>query len=75
MTKAEQFYQDIKGKKIAFIGTGVSHIELIRLFLKKKLDVTICDKKNKEDFNSDLYSQLAVSGAKFSLGENRNNFV
>ena len=70
MTKAEHFYSEIKDKKIAFIGTGVSHIELIKLFIEKGIDVTICDKKKKEDFNKDLYSELSLKGAKFSLGEN-----
>ena len=69
MTKAERFYSEIKDKKIAFIGTGVSHIELIRLYLKKGLDVTICDKKNKDDFNIEIYAELSSLGAKFSLGE------
>ncbi len=70
MTKAEQFYSEIKDKKVAFIGTGVSHNELIKLFLEKKISVTICDKKNKEDFNQNLYNTFLSMGAKFSLGEN-----
>ena len=70
MTKADQFYNELKGKKIAFIGTGVSHTELIKKYLKKGFDITVCDKKMKEKFNENLYSELEVLGAKFSLGDN-----
>lgn len=68
MTKTERFFCGIKDKKITFIGTGVSHLELIKLFLKKGLDVTVCDKKSQEEFSSEIYSQLENLGAKFSLG-------
>ena len=70
MTKAEQFYAGLKDKKIAFIGTGVSHLELIRLFIKKGFDITICDKKSEENFDKDLYNELKAKGVSFSLGEN-----
>ncbi len=69
MTKAEQFFNDIKNKKIAFIGTGVSHNDLIKMFLSKGLNVTVCDKKNKEQLGeiADIFVEM---GAKLSLGEN-----
>lgn len=34
-TKAEIFFENMKDKKIAFIGVGVSHTDLIKLFLKR----------------------------------------
>ena len=40
-----QFYKDLKGKKVAFIGAGVSHRECIELFAKAGAQVTLCDKK------------------------------
>ena len=67
MTKAEIFFEDMKNKKIAFIGVGVSHTDLIKMFLKKGLDVTVCDKKTKEQMKE--YDELSLAGAKFSLGE------
>lgn len=67
MTKAERFFEDMKGKKIAFIGVGVSHTDLIKLFLKKGLDVTVCDKKSAEQMKE--HDELNALGAKFSLGE------
>lgn len=68
MTKAEKFFSDMKNKKIAFIGVGVSHTDLIKLFCAKGLDVTVCDKKTAEQMKE--YPELSEAGAKFSLGEN-----
>lgn len=67
MTKAEKFFSDMKNKKIAFIGVGVSHNDLIKLFCAKGLDVTVCDKKTEEQMKE--YTELSAAGAKFSLGE------
>ena len=70
MTKAEIFFDEIKDKKIAFIGTGVSHNDLIRLFLKKGYNIVICDKNNLEEKNNELYNEFKQAGAAFSFGEN-----
>jgi UDP-N-acetylmuramoylalanine--D-glutamate ligase len=69
LNKAELFFKNIKNKKIAFIGTGVSHNDLIKMFLKKGLNVTVCDKKTREQMG-DLADKLESLGAKLSLGEN-----
>ena len=66
-TKAEIFFENMKDKKIAFIGVGVSHTDLIKLFLKKGLNVTVCDKKTAEQMKE--YEELKAAGAAFSLGE------
>lgn len=57
----------MKNIKIAFIGVGVSHTELIKLFCRKGLDVTVCDKKTAEQMKE--YAELSAEGAKFSLGD------
>lgn len=36
MTKIERFFANLKEKKVAFIGTGVTNNDIIRLFLKKR---------------------------------------
>jgi len=69
MRKADIFFKEIKGKRIAFIGTGVTNTNIIRLFLTKGFDVTICDRKTAEDMGS-LYGELASLGAKYRLGAN-----
>ena len=70
MTKAERFFEMLKNKKVAFIGTGVSHLELIRLFLAKGINVVVCDKKDKDNFDKEIYDEFSSKGAEFSLGEN-----
>ena len=42
---AGEFYNNLKGKRVAFIGAGVSHRECIEVFAKKGAVVTLCDKK------------------------------
>lgn len=70
MTKAEQFYQSIRGKKVAFIGAGVSHRELLRQFAQAGAQVTLCDKKPTVADFGPLGETLAALGVHFSLGEN-----
>lgn len=67
MSKIKNFFNDLKTKKVAFIGTGVSHNDLIRLFLKKGISVTILDRKTKDKFE-DLYNEFSSLGADFILG-------
>ena len=66
---AARFFNEIKDKRIAFIGTGVSHLDLIKMFLGKSLNVTVCDKKSAEQLG-EAYNELKALGAGFSLGEN-----
>lgn len=44
-------YDKIRGKKIAFIGIGVSHEELIFKFAQAGALVTLCDKRNADDIS------------------------
>lgn len=69
MNKTQRFFEGLKSSKVAFIGTGVSHSELIKLFLQKGIDVTVLDKKSKEAFDPELYVELEAGGAKFILGD------
>ena len=69
MNKTERFFNSLKSSRVALIGTGVSHTELIKLFLSKGIDVTILDRKTKEQFDPELYSSLEGKGAHFVLGD------
>lgn len=68
MTKTENFFEMLKAKKIAFIGTGVSHTELIKKFREKQIAVTVCDKRSADKFQQ-VYDELTALGVKFILGE------
>ena len=45
----QQLAELVKGKKVAFIGAGVSHKTLIEEFVGLGAHVTLCDKKNSVD--------------------------
>ena len=67
--KAEKFYEELKGKKVAFIGAGVSHKQLIEIFAKKGAIVTLCDKKELDGFG-EYAETLKALNINLSLGEN-----
>ena len=55
------FYKKIKGKKLAFIGIGVSHEELIRRCALAGAEVTLCDKRPAAEIKeAQELSQLGV---------------
>lgn len=69
MSVAEKFYEDLKGKKVSFIGAGVSHKELIAQFCACGADVTLCDKKENVEAFGDYAEELKKLRVKLSLGE------
>lgn len=74
MTNIAQFFEDLKGKKVAFIGIGVSHRQVIKMLLKKGIDICICDRKSREELGDD-YINFRNLGAEFSLGEEYLNSI
>ncbi|NMA79644.1 MAG: UDP-N-acetylmuramoyl-L-alanine--D-glutamate ligase [Clostridiales bacterium] len=74
MTNIAQFFEDLKGKKVAFIGIGVSHRQVIKMLLKKGIDICICDRKSREELGDD-YINFCNLGAEFSLGEEYLNSI
>ena len=68
MSKITRFFDDMKLKNVAFIGTGVSHTELISLFRDKGIAVTVLDKRSADKFQ-ETYDMLSAKGVEFRLGE------
>ncbi len=68
-TKAGEFFHNLKDKKVAFIGAGVSHKELIKIFAESGAVVTLCDKKELDKFG-DYADTLKELNINLSLGEN-----
>lgn len=60
------FFTELKSKRVAVIGLGVSHNDLIMMLLKKGIAVTVLDKK--EDIG-EIHECLKGLGASFILGE------
>lgn len=62
-----QFFSIIKGKKIAMLGLGVSHTQLIFDFLKQGAKVYACDRRERDQIGP-LADKLEAAGAKLRLG-------
>ena len=65
--KLEQFKKDIKSKKVAVLGIGVSNIPLIKYLINLGVSVTAFDKNSLENL-TDALSQLNGLPVQYSLG-------
>ncbi len=67
--KITAFFNNVKGKTVAFCGIGGSNLPLIRLFKKYGANVLACDKRDREALgeNAEIAGQY---GAQLRLGEN-----
>lgn len=69
MSKVQQFFNYIKGKKVCFVGIGASNLPLIELFVKKGAIVSACDKNTLEQLGHN--GKRAINaGARLILGKN-----
>ena len=57
-----RFFDDLRKKRVVFIGVGVSHTRLIEKFLEKGIGVTVCDKRSAEQMG-ETYESLLKQGA------------
>ena len=66
--------KDLKNKKIAILGLGIEGLATIEYLLSKGItDITILDKKTKEELqkeNPEVLGKLEKANIQFSLGEN-----
>ncbi len=63
-----EYLNDMKGKKAAVLGIGVSNTPLIHMLLRAGVKVTACDKRRREDFDGRI-DELESLGAAVCLGE------
>ncbi len=63
-----QYYEGLSGKKVFFLGAGISHRQLIRTFAQKGAQVTLCDRKSREQLG-EYGDEIAALGVNFRLGE------
>ncbi|MGN0592974.1 MAG: UDP-N-acetylmuramoyl-L-alanine--D-glutamate ligase [Ruminococcus sp.] len=68
MKQISRFFEEMQQKKVAFIGVGVTNTDIIRLFLKKGIRITLLDRKQPEQLG-DLYEELKAAGVSFRLGD------
>ena len=65
----EDFYRSLRGRRVAFIGTGVTNQQCIELFARCGAQITLCDKKPDIDTFGPYAQALRKLDIRFSLGE------
>ncbi len=68
--KLKKFKEEIKGKRVAVIGLGVSNIPLVKYLLTLDAKITVFDKRPIEKLDLELCESFSSAGVIFSLGEN-----
>ena len=66
----ESFKKELKTKKIAVLGAGVSNIPLLKQLACENCDVTLFDQKEKENINEDIQKLINEKKLKCFLGQN-----
>ncbi len=65
----DNYFKEIKDKKIAVVGIGVSNVPLIKYFAKKGIKVTAFDKRDR-NYIGKSYDEILQLGIDIKLGEN-----
>lgn len=66
----EEFKRELKTKKIAIIGAGVSNVPLLAYLGNLGCQIILFDKKRLEELNEDVRDVIKKNNIKLSLGEN-----
>ena len=64
----EEYFNGLKGKKIAVLGLGVSNRPLVRLLLEFGCDVVGCDRTPREQLGAEVL-ELEAMGCKLHVGD------
>ncbi len=67
--KAKQYFDSLKGKKVAFVGMGVANVPCAEFLAKQGITVYACDKRDREYIGKDICERLDAMGVNFSLGD------
>lgn len=68
-SRVQSFFEQIKDKKVAFLGIGGSNLPLAKLFCQKGAIVFACDKREKEQLGA-VGQELEQMGITLKLGKN-----
>ena len=63
----QDYLASLRGKRVAVIGIGVSNTPLIKMLLRAGIEVTACDKRQRDDFAGQA-EELESLGAELRLG-------
>lgn len=64
----KEYLTSLAGKCVTVVGAGISNRPLVGLLAGAGVDLTVCDRTSAEALG-DFYTENAVRGVKFSLGE------
>lgn len=67
-SRIQQFFDQIKGKRVSVLGIGVSHSDLISRLRDRGAKVTAHDKRTREQLGEALCSNLEAQGVTLQLG-------
>ena len=68
--KLEDFESNVRGKKVAIVGLGVSNIPLIDYFYEKKANVSIFDNRTIDKIDNDIATKIEKYNFKYFGGKN-----
>lgn len=66
--RLREYNNSLVGKKVFFLGAGVSHRELIKQYVQKGAKVTLCDQKSREQLGA-YGDEIEALGVSFDLGK------
>lgn len=67
--KLNEFNENIKGKKVAIIGLGVSNKPLIEYLYSLGAKITVFDNREQEKIDTDIWDKVTKYNLKYYLGE------
>ncbi len=73
--KLDAFERNIKGKRVAVIGLGVSNIPLIDYLYNLMAKVTVFDQREKEKLDENILNKLEKYGFELVTGKNALHFL
>lgn len=65
---SNRFFAEMRGKRVAVIGIGVSNTELSKLLARQGAPVTVCDRRTRDQIEA--ATELEAAGCALRLGEN-----
>ena len=73
--KLDAFERNVKGKRIAVIGLGVSNIPLIDYLHNLQANVTVFDERDKEKLDEEIIDKIENFGFELITGKNALHFL
>lgn len=67
--KGVRFFENMRGKKTAFIGVGVTNAPTAKFFAEMGADVYCCDRKDRDYIGESVCADLESAGVTLCLGE------